>query len=49
MTELRQNLPKLGPLHSSIHEKQMHIVDLIKKGEVKLELRVDINQNIPGL
>ena len=49
MSELSQNLPKIGPYHSSIHEKQMHIVELIKKGEVKLELRCDINQNIPGL
>jgi hypothetical protein len=24
MSELSQNLPKIGPYHSSIHEKQMH-------------------------
>ena len=49
MSELKQNLPKLGPQHSSLHEKQMHIVDLVKKGELKLELWCDINMNIPGL
>ncbi len=49
MTELKQNLPKLGPYHSALNERQMQLVKLIKSGDVNLELKTAINQDIPGL
>ena len=49
MNDLRQTLPKIGPQHSSIHEKQAEIVKLIKNFEIKPQLHWMVNQNIPGL
>ena len=47
--DLYQNLPKIGPQFSSVDEKQGQVVSMIKKYEVKPQLQVSINQNIPGL
>ena len=49
MNDLRQTLPKIGPQHSSIHEKQAEIVKLIKNYEIKPQMHCMVNQNIPGL
>ena len=49
MTELKQNLPKIAPMHNSLHEKQKEVVKLIKNFEIEPVLHCNINQNIPGL
>ena len=49
MTDLKQNLPKIAPQHSTVHEKQAEIVKLVKKFEVRPTLHWNVNQNIPGL
>jgi hypothetical protein len=47
--EIHQNLKKIGPTYSTMAEKQAQIVQMIKRYEVKPELKCHINMNIPGL
>lgn len=47
--DINQNLRKVGPNHSVTHEKQAQVVQMIKRFEVKPELRTRVNLNIPGL
>ena len=47
--DIYQNLPKLGPSFSHIDEKQQKVVSMIKRYEVAPQLKVKINQDIPGL
>ncbi|CAI2382814.1 unnamed protein product [Moneuplotes crassus] len=49
MTDLKQNLPKIAPMHNTIHEKQKEIVKLVKNFEIEPVLHCNINKNIPGL
>ena len=44
-----QNLKKIGPTYSTTAEKQQQMVQMIKRGEVKLQMRCDVNPNIQGL
>ena len=47
--DIIQNLPKIGPGFSHIDEKQQQVVSMIKRYEVAPQLKVRINQDIPGL
>jgi hypothetical protein len=47
--DLYQNLPKIGPAFSHIDEKQGQVVNMIKRYDVAPQLKVKINQDIPGL
>ena len=47
--DIIQNLPKIGPGFSHIDEKQQQVVSMIKRYEVAPQLKVKINQDIPGL
>ena len=47
--DIYQNLKKIGPTYSSIGEKQAQIVEMIKRGELKVERRTSVNMNIQGL
>ena len=47
--EINQNLKKIGPTYSTTGEKQAQVVQMIKRYEVKPELKCSINMNIPGL
>ena len=49
MTDLKQTLPKIGPMHSTVHEKQLEVIKLVKNFEIQPTLHCSINQNIPGL
>ena len=42
-------MPKIAPTFSHTDEKQDQVVKLIKRFEVEPQLKVRINQNIPGL
>jgi|LauGreDrversion4_2_1035121.scaffolds.fasta_scaffold1239491_1 hypothetical protein len=44
-----QNLPKIGPIYSSIDEKQRLISEEILEQRLRPELKLKINMNIPGL
>ncbi len=48
-SDIYQNLPKLGPGFSHVDEKQQQVVNMIKRYEVAPQLKVKINQDIPGL
>ena len=48
-SDIYQNLPKLAPSYSHIDEKQQKVVAMIKRYEVAPQLKVKINQDIPGL
>ena len=47
--DLRQGLKKIGPTYSSVAEKQAQVVQMIKRYELKPELKTRVNQDIPGL
>ena len=47
--DIFQNLPKIGPGFSHIDEKQQAVVNMIKRYEVAPQLKIAINQDIPGL
>ena len=47
--DINQNLRKIGPNFSATDEKQRQIVGMIKRFEVKTELRTRVNLDIPGL
>ena len=47
--DLNQNLRKFGPNYSVTDEKQRQVVQMIKRYEVKTELRTRVNLDIPGL
>ena len=47
--EIRQNLKKIGPTYSTTAEKQAQIVQMIKRFEIKPELKCRVNMEIPGL
>ena len=47
--DLYQNLKKIGPSYSTIAEKQAQVVEMIKRNEIKPELKVRLNMNIQGL
>ena len=49
MTDLKQTLPRIGPKYTSIAEKQLEVVKLIKNFEIEAKMNTTINQNIPGL
>ena len=49
MTDLKQVIPKIAPHHSSVHEKQVEVVKLIKNFEIQPVMNCTINKNIPGL
>lgn len=44
-----QNLKKIGPVYSTIDEKQRNITEEILNFKVRPELKVKLNMNIPGL
>ena len=46
---LSQNLKKIGPRYSSIAEKQSQVVQMVKRYELKPELKTRVNMDIPGL
>lgn len=46
---INQNLKKIGPRYSNVAEKQAQVVEMIKRYEVKPELRCSVNMDIPGL
>lgn len=48
-SDLYQNLPKIGATFSHIDEKQQQVVQMIKKFEVKPQMHVRLNMDIPGL
>ena len=47
--ELHQNLKKIGPTFSQTGEKQAQIVQMIKRFEIKPEMKTTINMDIQGL
>ncbi len=47
--QINQNLTKYGPQYSLKDLKQRQIVGMIKRFEVKTELRTRVNQDIAGL
>jgi len=47
--DINQNLRKYGPNYSVVDEKQRQVVQMIKRFEVKTELRTRVNLDIPGL
>ena len=47
--DIHQNLRKYGPNYSQTDEKQRQLVSMIKRYEVKTELRTRVNLDIPGL
>ena len=47
--DIYQNLPKIGPAFSHIDDKQQQVVNMIKRYEVAPQLKIKINQDIPGL
>ena len=47
--EINQNLKKIGPTYSTTGEKQAQIVSMIKRFEIKPEIKCSINMAIPGL
>ena len=47
--DIHQNLRQIGPNYSQTDEKQRQIVQMIKRFEVKTELRTRVNMEIPGL
>ena len=49
MTDLKQNLTRIAPMHSTIHEKQKEVVKLIKNFEIEPVMHCNVNKNIPGL
>lgn len=47
--DINQNLRQIGPNYSQTDEKQRQVVQMIKRFEVKTELRTRVNMEIPGL
>ena len=47
--EINQNLKKIGPTYSTMAEKQAQVVQMIKRYEIKPELKCSVNMDIPGL
>ena len=47
--DIHQNLRKIGPQYSSGWEKQAQVVQMIKRFEIKPELKTRVNLEIPGL
>ena len=47
--DIYQNLPKIGPAFSAIDDKQQQVVDMVKRFEVEPQMKIRINQDIPGL
>ena len=47
--DLTQNLRQVGPNYSQTDEKQRQVVAMIKRYEIKPELRTRVNLEIPGL
>ena len=41
--DINQGLKKIGPPYSEIHDKQARVVEMIKKYEVRPELKVRVN------
>ena len=48
-SDIYQNLPKIGPNFSKIDDKQEQVVRMVKNFEVTPQLKVRVNQEIPGL
>ena len=46
---LSQNLKKIGPRYSSIAEKQAQVVMMVKRYDLRPELKTRVNMEIPGL
>ena len=46
---LSQNIKKIGPRYSSIAEKQAQVVQMVKRYELRPELKTRVNMEIPGL
>ena len=47
--DINQNLRKIGPNFSATDEKQRQVVQMIKRYEIKTEIRSRVNMEIPGL
>ena len=47
--DLFQNLKKIGPGYSTTAEKQAQVVQMIKRNELKPELKCRVNMDIQGL
>ena len=47
--DINQNLRKIGPQYSAMGDKQLQFVSMIKRFEVKPELRTRVNLDISGL
>ena len=47
--DIHQNLRQIGPNYSQTDEKQRQLVQMIKRMEIKPELRTRVNLDIPGL
>ena len=47
--DIHQNLRQIGPNYSQTDEKQRQVVQMIKRMEIKPELRTRVNLDIPGL
>ena len=47
--DINQNLRKIGPQYSAMQEKQLQFVQMVKRFEVKPELKTKINMDISGL
>ena len=46
---ITQNLKKIGPRYSSVAEKQAQVVQMVKRYELRPELKTRVNMEIPGL
>ena len=47
--DLHQKLKKIGPKWSTINEKQNQVVEMLKRGELKPEMKCRVNMDIQGL
>ena len=47
--DIHQNLRQIGPNYSQTDEKQRQVVQMIKRMEIKPEMRTRVNLDIPGL
>ena len=47
--DINMGLKRIGPMYSSLDEKQKQITQMISRQEIRPTLNCSINQNIPGL
>ena len=47
--DIKMNLRKIGPAYSSTAEKQAQLVQMIKRFDIKPEMKTSVNLEIPGL